>query len=60
MYKRGDGMRFNAEENYEQKKKNFELIKEAYKLRPNETSKKLLDQAEDDLKFALDMLKKND
>lgn len=53
-------LKYNAEKNYEQKKKNLELIKEAHKLRPNKTSEKLLKQAESDLLFAIDMLKKND
>jgi hypothetical protein len=49
---------YNAEKNFEKKKKNYKLIKEAHNLKPNDVSKKLLDQAEDDLNFAIDMLKK--
>lgn len=49
---------YDAKENYEEKKKNLELIREAYEINPNnETAKKLLKQAEDDYRFALDMLK---
>ncbi|MEC1440510.1 hypothetical protein P9D57_17620 [Bacillus sonorensis] len=49
---------YDAKKNFEDKKKNLELIRQAYEINPNnETAKKLLKHAEDDFKFAEKMLK---
>lgn len=51
-------MKYDAKENYQQKKRNYELIKGAHELKPNDVSKEMLRQATEDLKFAEEMLNK--
>jgi len=53
-------VKYDALLNLANKKRNWELIRKTHELKPTETSKKLLKQAEDDLAFAIDMLLKNE
>jgi len=50
---RDEEMSIINNENYKNKKEMYELIRDAYRLKPNETSRKLLMQAIDDLNFVI-------